>query len=208
MSEDELEKFILKAHEMLDVLSRVRGGAHDALVGVWIKCWIELDPHHMAFNPAPIAGSRVADIMFLEPTDYDEEEPYIWGPVGAAEIENVKDKWFDKLESLREYVEKYRLRFALLCVRVYTNSKEEAKAFEQLREKVMEVSRRTPNVKWILYRLDEYSWKEDWRAVVFEPDPEAMTYFYRFIGSGEGLIIENGEVVFKSKAESRGIESM
>jgi len=157
----------------------------------------------MAFNPAPIAGSRVADIMFLESTDYDEEEPCIWGPVGAAEIGNVKDKWFDKLESLREYVEKYRLRFALLCVRVYTSSKEEAKAFEQLREKVVEVSRSTLNVKWILYRLDEYSGKEDWRAVTFEPDPNALVYFYRLIGGGEGLIIENGEVVFKSKAEKR-----
>ena len=44
--------------------------------------------------------------------------------------------------------------------------------------------------------------------MAFGPDPNALVYSYRFIGGGEGLIIENGEVVFKSKAESRGIESM
>jgi hypothetical protein len=78
----------------------------------------------------------------------------------------------------------------------------ETKAFEQLREKVVEVSRSTLNVKWILYRLDEYSGKKDWHLVTSEPDPEAMTYFFSFIGGGEGLIIENGEIVFKSKAKT------
>jgi hypothetical protein len=65
MSEDKFAKFVVKAHEMLSLLSKARGRAHDVMTGKWVRVWIELDSHHMAFNPAPAAGSRVADIMFL-----------------------------------------------------------------------------------------------------------------------------------------------
>jgi len=39
-------------------------------------------------------------------------------------------------------------------------------------------------------------------SVIVEPDLDALVYFYSFISSGEGLIIENGEIVFKSKAKT------
>jgi ribosomal protein L5 len=85
----------------------------------------------------------------------------LWGPVRVAEIKNSGDKWLEKLESLREYVKSYQLRFALLCVRVYKGSKDDAKAFEQLRKELREISRSMPNVKWILYRMDEYPLRKD-----------------------------------------------
>jgi len=197
MSED---RFVVKAHEMLSLLSRTRGRAHDVLVGEWVRCWIELDRYHLVFNPAPAAGSHTADIMFLEP-QYDEVkdyEPSIWKPVGVAEIENNKNKWFEKLESLSEYTKEYQLRFVLLCVRVYQNSRDDMKSFDQLKEKIISFSRNTPNIKWILYRMDESQRNKDMYLVTLKPDPEADVYNYRFICGGEGIIIENGEVIFRS----------
>lgn|GEM_PF-5949322 len=189
------DRLVDEAHKMLGVLSRTRGKAHDVVVGEWVRCWIKLDRYHLAFNPAPVVGSHTADILFLEP---ECDDMPILRPVGVAEIENSRDKWFEKLESLIEYIKEYQLRFALLCVRVYQNSRYDVKSFDQLKEKVISLSKDIPNVNWILYRLDESPWGKDKYLITFKPDPEAEIYAYRFIFGGEGIIIKNGEVTLRS----------
>jgi hypothetical protein len=198
------DRLIVEAHKTLSILSRTRGKAHDVLVGEWVRCWNELDHYHLAFNPAPVAGSHTADIMFLEP-EYNEiknYEPSIWKPVGVAEIENNRNKWSEKLESLSEYIKEYQLKFVLLCVRVYQNSRDDMKSFDQLKEKVIIVSRNMPNVEWILYRWDESPWSKDMYLITFKPDPEAEVYAYKSICGGEGIIIKNGEVILRSSHDT------
>ena len=199
-----MQKLVNKASEIIPRLTGVRGSAHQAVIGEWIRCWRELEPeNNLVLNEAPVAVNHTADIMFLEP-EYEviegERQPAYWTPAGVAEIENNRVKWFEKVESLIEYIQKYPLKFVLLCVKVYTNSKLDNAAYNQLIEKIIESSQATPKVSWILYKLNESPWKEDASfPIAFDPDSDAMIWFYRFVSSGEGIVFKDGNIELRAE---------
>jgi len=177
-----------------DRLSRVRGEAHDAIVGEWIRWWLEANlESHIAFNPAKYVDTKEgksysADILFCR---RNKEEFELQEIVGVGEIENKRKKWFQKLESLKSYAlsGKYRdLQFTLLSVRIY--SRKDKELFSQLLERIREASLVTPEIDWLLYHLSETSGKQDVDLVAIGND----VYWHRFISSGEWAIIKNGKV--------------
>lgn len=176
-----------------DRLSRIRGEAHDAIVGEWIRWWLEVDPqNHLAINPAKYVDaedgkSYSADILFCRK---DAEELELQEIVGVGEIENKRKKWFEKLESLKAYALSMKypsLRFTLLCVRIYSRKDEEL--FTQLLERMKKLSMLIPKTDWILCSLREASGKEDIDLVAVGDD----VYWHRFISGRSWIIIKNGK---------------
>ena len=178
-------------------LTKIRGGAHEAIIGEWIRLWNDLNPDNMVINPAPLVEGRVSDILFLEP-EYETidniQEPNYWKPAGVAEIENNIEKWNDKVRSLVGYIETYPIHFVLLCVRVYSKSTNEQSKFKSLVNSICSVSENTSKVSWLLYKLNQNPWREAENIITFQPEEDANVYFYRFIDGGEGRIIKNGKV--------------
>jgi len=170
-------------------LSRLRGKAHEGIIGEWIRWWLEADPYNYVYNPAPYAKNNSADILFIGLT----EDQAVHIPKGVAEIENNRENWFKKLESLETYAlsENYsEMDFALLCVTVYSKSKTDQQMFNELLECVKHSSEKMPNIYWVLCRLDQSPSKEEICLVFFgdkEKEPK------RFISSGNCLLIKEGK---------------
>lgn len=167
-------------------LSKVRGKAHEGIIGEWISWWIEIDSqNHMVFNPAPYAENRSADIVFLR-----NVKGYYF-PFGVAEVENNPKKWMEKLNTLTVYEKQYSkletLGFLLLCVT--TRSADEEK-FRKLVQQAMNISKDS-ELNWILYRLTKIPWKKDTCPIVRENE---MVWFYESIVNGESFVIKSGKV--------------
>lgn len=185
MSKNEFVEMI----QQFDVekLSKVRGAAHDGIIGEWIRWWLDLNPDkHLVFNPAPYAKNNTADVLFLkEQTEYG-----VFAPFGVAEIENNKDKWSSKLKSLATYERELPdLKFVLLCVKTGTRSKD---AYKHLIEEVKKVSS-TSQVHWIIYRLKAKSRGADVNLVSLKEDDEV--YGSNFIDGGEYVLIVRGTMI-------------
>jgi hypothetical protein len=172
-------------------LSRLRGKAHEGIIGEWIRWWLDIDSYNYVYNPAPYLENKSADIMFL---GFDRN--FVHVPKGVAEIENNKKKWFEKLEYLQTIVlskEFSEMEFALLCVTVKLKSKSDQQVFNELTERMKVFSQKTKNVNWILCRLDQSPPKEETCFVFF--GEEAKDY-KRSISGGSCLIIKEGEIRF------------
>lgn len=159
-------------------LSRVRGQAHEGIIGGWISWWVEIDfENHLVFNPAPYVESRSADIVFLRKIED------IYCPLGVAEVENDPKKWADKIETLKVYEGQYSklktLKFLLLCV---TTRRADNEKFERLIQQTRDVSKNS-ELDWMLYRLIKRPWKED-----------EIVWFYESIDNGEFFIVRKGEL--------------
>jgi len=173
-------------------LCKVRGEAHDAIVGEWIRWWVDTSPKsHLAINPAKYVDTKgkksySADILFCS-----KQELGLYEVLGVTEVENKRKKWFLKLDSLRAYAlsQKYpNIEFTLLCVRVY--SKKDRDLFSQLLQLIKKTSALVPKITWILYRLSETSGKKDVDFVAIGDD----VYWHRFISAGDWILIKNGQV--------------
>lgn len=66
-------------------------------------------------------------------------------------------------------------------MRVYLNSSIEVKTYDQLKEKIKELSKGMPGVIWILYRLNESPWRRDLYSIAFSPEDQADIWWYMFI---------------------------
>jgi len=168
-------------------LAKVRGAAHDAIVGAWIDWWINIDVNkHMVLNPPHKVDGKMADIMFLR-----RDEEYFYDPIGVAEVENNPEKWMEKIETLKDYWKIYssqkRMLFLLLCV---TTNPQYEERFEELMEHIKAISK-TMEITWVLYRLDVGGWKNDIHAIVREDE---MVWFYNYIMKGKAYMIKNGKI--------------
>ena len=165
-------------------MSKVRGKAHEGIIGAWISWWIDIDPdNHIVFNPAPCADNRFADIAFLRNIDD------LYHPLGFAEVENDPKKWIYKLDTLRAYERQYSnigtLEFLLLCV---TTKSADEERFQKLIQQTVNISKNS-ELDWILYRLVKIPWKEDTSPIVREDE---MVWFYESIQKGQFFIMEKG----------------
>ena len=187
---DRLDKQLEKLEKFEDFnwkkLSRVRGGAHEAIVGEWISWWIKIDPKdHMVLNPSSHIERRSADIVFLRRTTGNSYFPF-----GVAEVENTRKKWKQKLRSLRAYERRLdTLRFILLCVTTTEKNEVDEEEFARLVKHTVNMSKNS-KLKWILYRLTYSPWAKETFPIVLKDE----LYYSRVIRGGF-FIIKNGKVV-------------
>jgi len=172
-------------------LAKVRGGAHEAIVGEWIDWWIRMDPKdHRVVNPAPYVRNRSADILFLRITTENSYYPY-----GVAEIENNRKMWSQKLRSLKAYEERLGpLRFLLLCTATIQGKVDEAE-FGKFIQHAVGVSK-TSKPKWVVYRLKYVPSKKEKFPIVLKYE-----WYYPYVNSGEFFIIKNGKIVQRPKQD-------
>jgi len=185
LSENELVEMVQKFD--VEKLSKVRGAAHDGIIGEWIRWWLDLNPDkHLVFNPAPYAKNNTADILFLK----EQAEYGVFVPFGVAEIENNKDQWSSKLKSLETYEKELPdLKFALLCVKTGPRSED---AYRHLIEEVKKISS-SSRVHWIIYRLKAKSRGNDVDLVSLKEDEKV--YGSNFIDGGEYCLIVKGTML-------------
>ena len=179
-------------------LLRVCGGAHHGKIGEWIRWWIDLKPRHMVINPAPMESTKrvFADILFLE----EVRGTNLFEVVGVAEVEDDKEKWIDKLQSLKAYGQNQKqfpdLKFALLCMSVYMNITIEKDIWE-LGKAVQNLSKNS-RMDWILYMLkyakiskEETPWAI--KITDYAKGSDSFFYTHRNLVGVEWIIIRNGE---------------
>lgn len=178
-------------------LSKIKGNAHEGLIGCWINWWLNLDlDNHMVFNPARCVQNRYADIAFLKKIDD------YYHHIGFAEIENEPKKWEYKLETLKACAEQYSqprtLDFLLLCVT--TRPKDEQK-FQELRKHVMDASKEL-ELNYVLYRLMKSPWKDETTAngIIKENDD---VWYYESISSIEFFVDKEGKEIRKIREGSK-----
>ena len=181
-------------------LEKVRGKAHEGIIGEWINWWIGIDmERHMVLNPAPYVEGRSADIVFLR--NIEEEGSGIlplYYPIGVAEVENEVKKWDEKVAALRAYEKEYSklktekgeeaIKFLLLCATAKSVHREK---FEELVKHITGLSKDS-QLNWILYRLEISPWGEDTCPIVGEGDEVGWR---EQISGRELIIVKKGEVV-------------
>jgi len=180
-------------------LSKVRGKAHEGIIGAWIDLWIEIDPeNHMVLNPASYIADSSADVVFLR--NIQEEGSRIlplYYPIGVAEVENSPKKWIEKVETLRAYEKEYLnlraegARATLKSLLLSITAKEVyQEKFEELVQRVKDLSKNSES-SWVLYRLTIASWRNDTCPIVREGD---LVMWRESISDGEFFIVDRGEV--------------
>jgi len=162
-------------------LQFVYGGAHDAIIGEWIRWWNEdvLKGSkyfvHSVINPAIQARYRgkryYADILFAEHVtnqdrgkDIEGVERDFFRIVGVAEIENnnclenLKRKVdsiyaYEKCRDRRRRIKFEDLEFGLLCTHYYDQDfKERKDEINKVKEYIREKSENS-KLQWVLYLL-------------------------------------------------------
>ena len=186
-------------------LAKVAGGGHDARIGEWIRWWNEGNLDHMVINPAPkteIQGKPVfADLLFLEKKNAGA--PNLLNVVGVAEIENNREKFLEKLNSLRAYIDNKKkypdLEFALLSVSWYRDLEKEQyeKTFEKVLQTLKDFSESSTQ-SWILHAIKYVKLTGEqapYSIKIIDKAPGAESFFYthRNLRGVEWLTFKNGE---------------
>ena len=193
---DNLTKYNFKER-----IQNFKGRCHDALIGEWINWWfLQKDTEPMICNPArqSRSGRRkyIADLLFLE--RFVEEEHY--EVKGVAEIENNKNKIFEKINSLKSYEDYTRrgnnaypdLEFAVLCFTL-----KDIDYSEKIINKVYSISDRS-NLLWIICQINNVSNSEKY-SIHMPEYVKSYDYFYytKNFDSLDLYYVKNGKKIHK-----------
>jgi len=168
---------------------RLRGKAHEGIIGEWIRWWLDFSPQNYVSNPAPYLNTKSADILFLS-----LNQDMIHVPIGVAEIENNANKWYEKAETLNQYISSTQypdLKFALLCVTVNPRSKTKKEMFQRLLKYIKNTSMKTKHITWILCRLEQGAPRKE-ECILFLGEEEKQST--RFISAHNIFLVNDGKV--------------
>ena len=171
------------------VLSRVRGKAHDVIIGEWARLWISDSPNsRLVFNPSPYAQNKTADLLFM----HDPEGSGAYQPVGVAEIENDENSWEKKIQSLQEYEREIpELKFALLGIKVW---KDRLELFDNVLVLIKKVSEGS-KLQWVLDCLIVERAKEDVNLYSLRENDEVVSSSTGFIVGRKWAIVRDSVVI-------------
>ena len=201
----------------------IYGGAHDAIIGEWIRWWItdtikgKKGIIHSIINPAMEAKYRGqkyhADVLFAEHVEKKDKGPDVNGIkrdffriVGVAEIENNNriETLKRKVNSLYAY-EKCRdknrrikfpdLDFTILCT-YYLEDSNKQHEVSVIINYIKTISKKS-KLKWVFYVLNKAHIDEDYffRVTGYAVDSMRKSFYYgrSFFGKTRYYIIYRGK---------------
>lgn len=185
----------------------IYGGAHEALIGEWIRWWItdsikgEKGIVHSVINPAMQARfwskPYYADVLFAEHIekndkgkDIDGVERDFFRIVGVAEIENDNrlNTLKHKINSLYAYEKckdkKHRLKFPdlkfdLLCTYYFEEDDTKKDEIKKIKDYIKQKSKNS-KIKWVYYILKKAEIDDDYffKVTGYARDPSRKSFYY------------------------------
>lgn len=186
----------------------IYGGAHDAIIGEWIKWWItdclknKKGIVNSVINPAIharfLGKGYCADILFAEHSqktdkgkDIDGEEREFFRIIGVAEIENdnclkkLKHKVnslyaYEKCKDKRHRTKFPDLEFGVLCTYYFDIDLKERKHEIKKIKDYMKQKSKDSIMQWVLYILKKDEIDDDYffRVIGYARDPSRKSFYY------------------------------